>query len=126
MSDIHTDPTVIANDGPSESPIHILYLLHGIAPFTAWILAVVAVFVGAVKRDEYRGTWLDTHISWLSRTFWWGLLWIVLASLLTFLMIATILLAILAWLPFTALFIWYLYRVIRGWLLLNDKKPAPL
>jgi uncharacterized membrane protein len=126
MSNIHTDPTVIASDGPSESPIHILYLLHGIAPFTAWILAVVAVFVGAVKRDEYRGTWLDTHISWLSRTFWWGLLWIVIATVLTFLMIVTLLLAILAWVPFTVLFIWYLYRVIRGWLLLNDKKPAPL
>ncbi|QJR09971.1 hypothetical protein DSM104443_01022 [Usitatibacter rugosus] len=125
MSDIHTDPTVIAAEAPNTGPIHILYLLHGLAPFTAWILAVVAVFVGAVKRDDYRGSWLDTHISWLSRTFWWGLLWIVIASVVTFLMVLTLILAILAWIPFTVLFVWYLYRVIRGWLLLNDKKPAP-
>ena len=126
MSNIHTDPTVLAGQEPSDTPIHILYLLHGLAPFTAWILAVIAVFVGAVKRDDYRGSYLDTHISWLSRTFWWGLLWIVIASLLTFLMIVTVILIIVAWMPFTALFIWYLYRVVRGWLLLNDKKPAPL
>jgi len=126
MSNIHTDPTVLAGQEPSDTPIHILYLLHGLAPFTAWILAVIAVFVGAVKRDDYRGSYLDTHISWLSRTFWWGLLWIVIASLLTFVMIVTVILIIVAWMPFTALFIWYLYRVVRGWLLLNDKKPAPL
>lgn len=126
MSNIHTDPTVIAaTDSPNNGAVHILYLLHGLAPFTAWVLAIVAVFVGAVKHDEYRGSYLETHISWLSRTFWWGLLWIVIASVVTFLMILTLILAILAWVPFTVLFIWYLYRVIRGWLLLNDKKPAP-
>ena len=32
---------------------------------------------------------------------------------------------VIVWLPFTILFFWYLYRVIRGWLLLNDGKPAP-
>jgi uncharacterized membrane protein len=37
----------------------------------------------------------------------------------------TIIGIILAWIPWTILFIWYLYRVIRGWLLLNDGKPAP-
>jgi uncharacterized membrane protein len=28
------------------------------------------------------------------------------------------------WLPFTLLFIWYLYRVIKGWLRLNDGRPV--
>ena len=125
MSSIHTEPTVIAERQPGDGTIHILYLLHGLAPFTAWTLAVIAIFVGMVKRDDYRNTWLDSHISWLSRTFWWGLLWIGVASLLTFLLVVTILLSIFYWLPFTVLFFWYLYRVIRGWLLLNDRKPAP-
>ena len=122
---LSSEPTVIADTTPRDGTIHILYLLHGLAPFTAWILAVIAIFVGAVKRDDYRGTWLDTHISWLSRTFWWGLLWIFIASFLTFLMIVSVILLLVAWVPFTALFIWYLYRVVRGWLLPNDKKPAP-
>jgi len=32
---------------------------------------------------------------------------------------------LIAWLPFTILFIWYLYRVLRGWLRLNDGLAAP-
>jgi len=103
---------------------HILYLLHGLAPFTAWLLAVVAIILGMARRDDVRGTFLDSHFSWLSRTFWWGLLWIVVCSLLTALMFFTLLLIPLMWLPFTLLFIWYLYRVIKGWLRLNDGRPV--
>jgi uncharacterized membrane protein len=32
---------------------------------------------------------------------------------------------LVAWVPYTVLSIWYLYRVIRGWLRLGDRAPAP-
>jgi uncharacterized membrane protein len=102
----------------------ILYLLHALAPFTAWLLAIIAIVLGAAKRDDVRGTYLDSHFSWLSRTFWWGLLWILVCGVLTLLLVLTILLAPLAWLPYTVLFFWYLYRVIKGWLRLNDARPV--
>lgn len=105
---------------------HILYLLHGLAPFTAWLLAVAAIVVGLMHRDEVRGTFIETHYSWLSRTFWWGLLHIVIAGIITFILVATVVGIVVAWVPYTLLFLWYLYRVIRGWLLLNDGKPAPM
>ena len=117
---------VVVDETPGLGLMHILYLLHALAPFTMWTLALVAVIIGAVKRDDYRGTWAETHVSWLSRTFWWGLLWILICGLITFLLLFIILIGwLLIWVPFTALFIWYLYRVIRGWLLLSDRKPAP-
>jgi uncharacterized membrane protein len=90
-----------------------------------WLLAVVAIIVGMFTRDEVRGTWVETHYSWLSRTFWWGLLWILIAGVITFILAVTIIGLVIVWLPYTILFIWYLYRVIRGWLRLNDGKPAP-
>ena len=102
----------------------ILYLLHALAPFTAWLLAVIAIVLGAAKRDDVRGTYLDSHFSWLSRTFWWGLLWILVCGVLTALLILSILLSPLFWLPYTVLFFWYLYRVIKGWLRLNDGLPV--
>ncbi len=102
----------------------ILYLLHALAPFTAWLLAIIAIVLGAAKRDDVRGTYLDSHFSWLSRTFWWGLLWILVCGVLTLLLVLTILLAFFAWLPYTVLFFWYLYRVIKGWLRLNDARPV--
>ena len=102
----------------------ILYLLHALAPFTAWLLAVVAIILGMARRDGVRGTFLDSHFSWLSRTFWWGLLWIAICAVITFVLVISIVGWLVVWLPFTVLFFWYLYRVIRGWLRLNDGRPA--
>ncbi len=104
--------------------MHILYLLHGLAPFTMWLLAIVAVIVGFAKRDDVEGTILASHVSWLSRTFWWGLLWIAICGVITFVLVITIVGALIAWLPYTLLFLWYLYRVIKGWLALNDGKAV--
>jgi uncharacterized membrane protein len=103
----------------------ILYILHALAPFTMWLLAIVAIIIGMVTRDDVRGSYLESHYSWLSRTFWWGLLWIVISWIITGILFVTIVGILFIWIPWTILFIWYLYRVIRGWLLLNDGKPAP-
>jgi len=103
--------------------IHILYLLHGLAPFTLWLLAAIAVVIGMAKRPDVNGTYLESHVSWLSRTFWWGLLWIGICAVLTFILVITIVGILIWWLPWTILFLWYLYRVIRGWLRLNDRQP---
>ena len=103
---------------------HVLYILHALAPFTAWLLAVIAVILAMARRDDVRGTYLDSHFSWLSRTFWWGLLWIVVCGVVTFLLIVVIVGLPIAWLPFTVLFFWYLYRIIKGWMRLNDGKPV--
>ena len=121
MTEIEHDSGRPASTGTT----HILYLMHGIAPFTAWLLALAAIIVGAFTRDSVRGTYLESHYSWLSRTFWWGLLWIVICGIITTILVITVIGLIVAWVPFTLLFLWYLYRVIRGWLLLNDGKPAP-
>jgi uncharacterized membrane protein len=103
--------------------IHILYLLHGLAPFTLWLLAAIAVVIGMAKRPDVNGTYLESHISWLSRTFWWGLLWIAIGAVVTVILVITIVGILIWWLPWTILFLWYLYRVIRGWLRLNDRLP---
>ena len=100
----------------------ILYILHALAPFTLWTLALVAVSIGAIARDNVRGTWVETHYSWLARTFGWGLLWLVIV---TFVFFITVIGIFVVWIPWGILSIWYLYRVIRGWLRLNDGLPAP-
>jgi len=102
----------------------ILYLLHALAPFTAWLLAVIAIILGAARRDDVRGTYLDSHFGWLSRTFWWGLLWILVVGIVTALLVLSIVLAPLFWLPCLVLFCWYIYRVIKGWLRLNDGRAV--
>lgn len=104
---------------------HVLYGLHGLAPFTMLTLALVAMIIGAIKRDDVRDTWLETHFLWLSRTFWWGLLWWVIAGalygLISFVTLGVG--ALFAWIFPAAVFVWYLYRVLVGWLRLGDLKP---
>jgi uncharacterized membrane protein len=106
----------------STTNLQILYILHAIAPFTYWTLALVAVIIGAMARGSRRGTWLESHYSYLSRTFWWGLLWLVI---FTTVFIVTVIGAFLLFIPWFILTVWYLYRVIRGWVRLNDRVAAP-
>jgi uncharacterized membrane protein len=115
-----------ASGRPADTKVaHLMYLMHGLAPFTMWLLAAAAVIVGMFTRDTVRGSFIESHYSWLSRTFWWGLLWIVIAGIITVILVVTVVGILVAWAPYVLLFLWYLYRVIRGWLLLNDGKPAP-
>ena len=114
-------------DGTTGRPMsttnaHILYAMHAVAPFTLWSLSLLAVIIGAFARDSVRGTWLESHYSWLLRTFCWGLLWLAIA---TTVFVLTVVGIFLLFIPWAILTVWYLYRVIRGWLRLNDGKAAP-
>ena len=52
------------------------------AGFLFGITWIVAVIIDYVKRDDARGSWLESHFSWQIRTFWWGLLWGVIGGVL--------------------------------------------
>ena len=106
----------------STTGLHVLYILHAVAPFTLWSLSLVAVIMGAFMRDSDRGTYLESHYSYLLSTFLWGLLWLVITTVV---FVVTLIGILLLWLPWGILTIWYLYRVIRGWLRLNEARPAP-
>ena len=105
------------------STAQVLYILHAISPFTLWSLSLLAVIIGAFARDSVRGTYVETHYAYLLRTFLWGIVWL---AILTLIFAITVIGLFLLAIPWGVLTIWYLYRVIRGWLRLNDGKPAPL
>ena len=44
---------------------------------TGWP-SIIAVILNYVKRGDVAGTWLESHFRWQIRTFWYGLLWVVL------------------------------------------------
>lgn len=126
-------------DVPAESLVnltHLIYALHalsvviGIAgsatvvgSFVFGLPSIVAVILNYVKRSDVRGTYLDSHFSWQIRTFWWSVLWGLIALVVTLVLIATIVGILLYWLPIAVVGIWIGYRVIRGWLALRDARP---
>jgi uncharacterized membrane protein len=122
---------------PGESLItwtHAVYGLHALSLVTGIIgvatvagaflfgwPSIIAVILNYVKRSEARGTWLDSHFRWQIRTFWYGLLWVVLCALFV---VATLGVGLLiVWLPFGIVGLWFIYRIARGWIQLKDRQP---
>lgn len=118
---------------------HLVYALHtlslvigafGAATVIGTFLfgwpSIVAVIVNYVKRGEARGTWLESHFAWQIRTFWYALLWAVVAGSLGALF-AIVLVGFAIWaIGLFALGVWAIYRIARGWLRLKDRQPMPV
>jgi len=92
----------------------VVYALQA-AGFFVGITWIVAVIVDYVKKDDARGTWLESHYRWQIRTFWFGLLWGVIGGILCLILIGFVILA--------ADGIWVIYRIAKGWLNLAEGKP---
>ena len=113
---------------------HVIYGLHGFSVLTGMLSpamivtafltgwpSIIAVILNYVKRSEVRGTWLDSHFSWQTRTFWFALLWLAIGGVL-FVTVVGIPFAMVLWF---ATGVWVLYRIIRGWLALSSQKILP-
>ena len=132
MPEAHTlrepDPSLITVS-------HVTYALHalglaigafGAAPvggsFVFGWPSIIAVIINYVKRDEARGTWLESHFTWQIRTFWFALLWtLVIGGVGALLAIVLVGFAIWA-VGFFVLGLWAIYRIARGWLALRDRR----
>jgi len=78
-----------------------------------------------VKLGEARGSWVETHLRYLIRTFWWGLVIAVICWLVGWVFAVTIIgipVAIALWI---AAPVWTIYRIIRGYLWFKESKPVP-
>ena len=95
----------------------VIYALYALSLF-AGITAIVAIVLNYIKLDDARGTWLESHFHWQIRTFWWSVVWFVLGALTWIIFIGWVVLGVAG--------VWFIYRIAKGWLNLNDGKPMPL
>ncbi len=86
---------------------------------TGWP-SIIAVILNYIKRSEARGTWLESHFRWQIRTFWFGLLWVALCVLFIIFTLGIGLLVV--WVPLAAVTIWFVYRILRGWMRLSARR----
>ncbi|MBL8425290.1 MAG: hypothetical protein JNK06_17615 [Candidatus Accumulibacter phosphatis] len=92
----------------------VIYALYA-ASFLLGITAIVAIVINYVKKGDVAGTFLESHFRWQIRTFWFGLLWGVLGAIAS--------LVIVGWFVLLANLVWIIYRIVKGWLRLNDNRP---
>jgi uncharacterized membrane protein len=106
--------------------LHTLAIIVGVAgaativgSFVGSVPSIIAVILNYVKRGNARNTWADSHYRWQIRTFWFALLWFVIGWVLIFTIVGAVVgVPILA-----ALTLWLIYRIARGWLRLRDRRP---
>ena len=106
---------------------HISYLLHAIVAVGAvlpGVQASVAILLLAFALDMYKkseavGSWQESHFRWRIRSVLWaGGLYLVTAPL-------WVLLLVPGWIAWALISIWFLYRIVRGWINLSNNVPMP-
>ncbi len=106
---------------------HISYLLHTIVAVGAVLpgvqasvaLLIVAFVIDLVKKGDAAGTWQESHFRWRIRSVLWaGGLYLLTSPL-------WLMLVVPGWIAWGLVSIWFLYRVVRGWMNLNRSQPMP-
>jgi uncharacterized membrane protein len=92
----------------------IVYVLQ-IASIIVGITLIAGVIINTLKRKDVEGTWLESHFRWQIRTFWFTLLWFGVGLAL--------LIVVVGFFVLMALAMWLLYRAIKGWLELEERRP---
>jgi uncharacterized membrane protein len=116
-----TEQTLTPAPGPDAEKLAglkqltlITYILYAVSLFTGFT-GLVAVIINYVKREDAAGTLYESHFTWQIRTFWWSLLWFVIGWVTAFVLVGFAILFAAA--------IWFIYRIVKGFLYWNDGKP---
>ena len=105
---------------------HVSYALHTIVAVSAVIpgvqasilLLLVAFIIDLVKKGDAAGTWQESHFGWRIRTVLWaGVLYLITAPL-------WVLFVVPGWIAWCLISLWFLYRVVKGWMALNDNRAV--
>ena len=98
---------------PGQTNALVIYILY-LAGLVIGISGIAGIIIAYINRGK-TGGWLESHYTFLIRTFWIGILYLVIGTILAMVLVG---IAVLLW-----WFIWSLVRNIKGALALNDNKP---
>ena len=92
----------------------LIYALYAVSLLVG-VTFFVAIVLNYVKRDDVVGTIYESHFRWQIRTFWFNLLWGVVGFVTMFIIIGFVIWGVA--------YIWFIYRVVKGWLRMSEGKP---
>ena len=107
--------------GPDEESCRrlalIVYALQAGGFLTSGLTLFAGVIINYVRREDVQGTWLESHFRWQIRTFWFTLLWTAIGSITAIFLVG--------WVILTGMSLWLIYRIVKGWLYLSEKRVLP-
>ena len=122
--------TTPSPNAPVTKAIYLVYALHMFSALngllspafivttflTGWP-SIIALVMSYFWREDASNTYLYSHFSWLISTFWYALIWIVIAAAL----ILTVVGAVIGIPLIFATGVWVLYRLCKGFMALNKQ-----
>jgi uncharacterized membrane protein len=117
------EPVLVERPGRDmEALLGLAQVVYGLLAvgllLSAGLVAIVGVVIDYVKIGDAAGTWLESHFRWQIRTFWGA----IAAICAGWVMFVTLILAPLAFVVWGAAGVWVVYRVVKGWLALYDRR----
>lgn len=99
--------------------LHLIVAVGAIIPGgqAGAVLLIIALVMDLVKKDEAQGTWQASHFSWRIRSVIWAGILYLITSPLWLLLIAP------GWIAWGLISIWFLYRIVRGMVAMNENRP---
>lgn len=94
----------------------IVYGMYALGLFLGGLPTLIGLIMAYVKRGNFSGTIYGQHMGLLIRTFWYSLLFSILGAITTWLYIGFVILF--------AVGVWYIYRLVRGFVRMYDGKGA--
>jgi len=99
---------------PGKTNLQIIYILYLVSFVISGIPALIGVIMAYINRNK-SAEWLDTHYTWLIRTFWIGLLYSFISAILIFVFVGVLLMIAVA--------VWVIIRCIIGLQALGRGEP---
>lgn len=92
----------------------IAYGLYALSLFGLVLPSIAAIIINYIKRDTSTPLY-RAHHNWMIHTFWWGLAWSIIGGVLS--------LVLIGWVVLFVVWVWWIYRLIRGFLALMENQP---
>jgi uncharacterized membrane protein len=93
----------------------VIYGLYALGVFVAGAATLVGIILAYVKRSDAAGTVYQSHFSWAISTFWISILITIIGAITTLILVG--------WLILGVGFIWYVYRIVKGWMRASERRP---
>ena len=95
----------------------IVYALQAASLVTGTLTLFAGVIINYVRWEDVQESWIESHFRWQTRTFWYSLVWMVIGAVTT--------LFLFGWAILLATSLWLIYRIVKGWVYLSERRPMP-
>jgi uncharacterized membrane protein len=95
--------------------VQLIYGLY-LASFVTGLTAIVGIIFAHINREKAAG-WTESHYVYAIRTFWIGVLYGVIAAVLTIVLIGVVI--------GVAAAVWFIVRCVKGLIAAGNREPIP-